>query len=257
MNIRNMKKIRLLSLVIATAWACVSCTKADDSVYQPLDYAVQTVPTIDKVVPMKLIEAMGPYLHFGDTPPHIDTCFFVPRFHLDLMIKNDPSTVYFKTPQWFTYRFSWKFTDQHRCALDSLFFERRYLENYLYESGVSDTVFVMGNGNNFTAYYQQRVEWLATIPTTYPENLIRMESVIVCGRVIADTENRNQIKGVVDFKMGCITEYYIDKNTNKVLSHNNDTIGGSSNVPGIYDILIYSCGNDTLKLDPDFQPFAL
>lgn len=251
-----MKTARLLLLVIATAWVCASCTKPDDNPYRPVDYTVQTTPTIEKIVPMKLIEAMGPDLHFGDTPPRIDTCFFAPRFHLDTMIKNEPSTIYYKAPQWFTYRFTWQFTDQHRCALDSLFFERKYLENYLYENGTSDTVFVMGSGDAFTAYYQQSVEWLAAIPTTYPENLIRMESVIVSGKVIADASNHNQIKGIVNFKMGCITEYYIDINTNKVFTHNNDTIGGS-NVPGIYDILIYSCENDTLMLDPSFQPFEL
>lgn len=251
-----MKKTRLLFLAIATAWFCASCTKPDDGGYQTLDYAVQTVPTIDKVVPDKLITAMGPYLNFGDTPPRIDTCFFAPRFHLDIMIQNDPNTVYYKVPQWFNYRFTWKFIDQHRCAVDSLLFERRYLENYIYENGSSDTVFVMGNGNAFTAYYRQEIEWLATIPTNYPSNLMRKESVILTGKIITDSiHHRPPVSGIVDFRMGCLIESYFDKNTNKVITHNNDTIGGSSNVPGIYDILIYSCQNDTLWFDPNFQPF--
>lgn len=250
-----MKTARLLLLVIATAWFCAACTKPDDKPYSPVDYTVQTTPTIEKIVPMKLIEAMGPDLHFGDTPPRIDTCFFAKPIHLDTVIKNNPNTIYYKDPQSFPYRFTWQFTDQHRCVLNSLFFERKYYENYLYEQGVSDTVFVMGSGDAFTAYYEQRNEWLAAIPTTYPTNLVRTEGVIVTGKVIADTTN-GKIEGIFDLKMGCIIEYYIDKNTNKVLNKNNDTIGGE-NAPGIYDILIYSCENDTLLLDPDFHPFEL
>lgn len=250
-----MKTTRYLFLTLVAAWLCTSCTKADDDAYQPIDYAIQTVTSIDRVIPAKLIAAMGPYLNFGDMPPKIDTCFFAPRFHLDTIIKNDTNTVYNKPPQWFSYRFTWKFVDQHRCAIDSLLFEKKYLENYIYDNGLSDTVFVMGNSNYFTAYYQQNVEYIATIPTNYPSNLIRRESVIVTGKVITDSSDQHRITGITDFRMGFLIESYIDKYTHQVLTHNSDTIGVE--VPGINDILLYSCQNDTLKINPDFHPFTL
>ena len=218
-----------------------------------LDYAIQSIPSIDEVIPADLIAAMGEYLQFGDTPPRIDTCFSAIDFiTLDTLIQNDPSEAYSfsEQPQTFPYpKNTFLFENQHRCIVEKHYYERcNYPDYFYYSADAADSIFVMGHDNCFTVYFKQT--WKAWI---HPDlagldnlrNVTRRESIILCGKICPE--------GITDFHWGMCVESYNPSNYQYIGAD-----PGHSGQPGIHDIMIFSYkdseGNNlVLPYDPTFQ----
>ena len=218
-----------------------------------LDYAIQSIPSIDEVMPADLITAMGPYLHFGDTPPRIDTCFSAIDFIvLDTLIQYDQSEDYFFPiqPQRFDYpRNTFLFENQHRCVAESHYYERcNFLDYFYYSATAQDSIFIMGHDNYFTAYFKQT--WKAWIHPDlagldHLRNVTRRESIILCGKVCDE--------GIEDFHWGMCVESYDPADYPYI---GDDP--GHSGQPSIHDIMIFSYKDDdghnlVLPYDPTFQ----
>lgn len=215
-----------------------------------LDYAIQVIPPIDEVMPADLIAAMGPYLHFGDNPPRIDTCFSADSLRLARFIHNldDTTTTYYLLDsQYFSNKFSYHFFGQHRGIADSCQYERAYgdisygLGYFMFENASArDSIYIMGNGDAFTVYYHQTCkkrmepdESLASYISDY--YVQRRESIIMTGRVTP--------QGIADFHLGMRVEGY---------SEDSPRIGQLYYLPAIHDIFIYDFPNGSFYYDTSF-----
>ena len=238
-----------------------------------LDYAIQSIPSIEEVIPADLIAIMGPHIHFGDNPPTLykmnaDTIL---GFHKKNPILLDYYAVdsaapfcrnYFPHnpdhPELVTILPTEKdvsdyfyFHDQHRCIaqvdykcvyVDTLLpignppidhVELRYYDIV----HTSDSVFIMGNSDYFTAYFRQHRHeqeyYLSPNASTYnisfPQAVIygSHEAVIVSGKI---TDN-----GVEDFYFAI-----------KFIGYDDDS-GAGIRVANIGDIIVYH---------HDFLPFS-
>ena len=208
-----------------------------------LDYAIQSIPSIDEVMPADLIAAMAPYLHFGDTPPKIDTCFYLKdHILISRFIHNqdiDPTSSFsFLEGQPIDYRqhnFRWR--GQHRCVADSYYYTRLVGDSLqftpdvyyrIYETAtITDSIFIMGEGSYFTAYFPQEVkrgmepdEQFSNFISDY--ELVRRESVIISGQITD--------QGVKDFHYGVRIEGY---------NMDSPRIGLVGGLPNKHDIIIY------------------
>lgn len=207
------------------------------------DYAIQSIPSIDAVMPADLIAEMGPYLHFGDNPPHIDS-FYVDVLEIKHFIHNsdhpeipfDTNTMYYlKDGQDIPTRIQFDFYGQHRGIFDSCRFERAYGEMfndgtasyYLFEkASAQDSIFIMGSGNDFTLYFRHSMrrsiepynEFLAN-NITGGLSLVRIESVIISGTLSGQRVN--------DFHWGYRIEQY---------SESLPIIGRRNGLPAIHDL---------------------
>lgn len=206
-----------------------------------LDYAIQMIPPIDEVMPADLIAIMGPYLHFGDNPPRIDTCFSADSLRLARFIHNtdDTTTSYFLLDsQYFSNKFSYRFCGQHRGIADSCQYERAYgdisygMGYFMFENGTAkDSIYIMGSGDGFTVYYRQTCkkrmepdESLANYISDY--YVQRKESIIMTGRVTP--------QGIAEFRLGMRVEGY---------SEDSPRIGQLYYLPAVHDIFIYDFPN--------------
>lgn len=244
------KTSRFCFLFALGLFACfsVSCNKEiDPDSPMPLDYALQTIPPIDEVIPADLIQAMSPYLNFGDNPPRIDTCFCaLDSLYLAQFIHNtdiDPTSSYNPVPQTITYpRHDFRFHGQHRGVADLYQYQRTYgplspgTEIIIYENAtVKDNVYIMGSGNKFTAYFRQsakkRIEPEGSINIS-DFDIVREESVIITGQITST--------GITDFHIGTRTESYDRESV---------MIGTSGNNPQVHDILIFDYFGRTLPFD--------
>ena len=215
-----------------------------------LDYALQVIPPIDSIIPFELIKAMGPYLHFGDNPPRIDTCFISDNIRLARFIHNndDPSTTYYKQDSTFTndQLITIRFSGQHRSVADSTLFVHSWGEiipgnDLSEESKAHDSIFIMGKGNEFTAYYchtaKKRIEpdeelYAHMITDFYVE---RTEYFIITGRLTT--------RGISDCRIGTCVKKYSEQSQN---------IGEYNGLPAIHDIIIYDFPNDNLQYATSF-----
>lgn len=247
-------KPRITILLAMVLFCATSCEKdTDPEQPMPLDYTIQTIPSIDEVMPHDLIAAMGPYLHFGDNPPRIDKCFSALDFIvLDTLIRFDSTEGYHfeQQPQSFAYpKNTFLFENQHRCIVEKHYYERCNFQDYFYYyANSADSIFVMGHDSYFTAYFKQT--WKAWVHPDLPglnhlKNVTRCESIILCGETCD--------AGVKDFHLGmCVESYY---------PSDYPYIGadpGASGQPGIHDIMIFSYKDDlgnnlVLPYDPTFQ----
>lgn len=206
-----------------------------------LDYAIQSIPSIDKIIPAELITEMGRYLHFGDNPPRIDS------FSLDSTIvfhyihnsdhpeiPFDSSTMFYRLPgELFTIPTPFVFYGQHRGVFDSCRYEHIYDYGYLKlieYAIIHDSVFIMGNDPEFTIYYNQekkkRVEPASSgLTPAGGLNLITRESVIISG-------TKTQ-QGIKNFHWGIRVEQY--KNFEPMDSYER-IVGKRGGIPAIHDI---------------------
>lgn len=230
-----------------------------------LDYAIQSIPSIDTVMPADLVSIMGPHLHFGDNPPvlyqmNVDS---VVGFYaknptlLDYYAVDstavfsswcfvvDPATGNNSLPAVKDYWDFFLFHDQHRgiAKVDykCLYMDETYViggENInirvFDKANSSDSVFIMGNSTEFTAYYHQFRERVVSIPENSPipvpqnyPNPGSHEAVILTGTI---TET-----GVKDVYYGI-----------KFLAYDNPSGAGIS-FSNIGDIIVFHY---------DFIPFA-
>lgn len=248
----NKMKHKIAALLALALMGIASCQKENPtSSYQPIDYSIQSIPAIDEVMPAELVAVMGPYLHFGDNPPRIDTCFFADSLRLARFIHNtdiDPASTYTMTDgQFFKNKFNYCFQDQHRGIVDTFRYERAYgdisygLGYYLFDDAtVVDSIFVMGSGNDFTAYFRQsvyrRMEPNESLSGYIPDyDIQRRESVIMTGTLTP--------QGVSDFHLASRVESY---------SYESPRIGELHFMPQIHDIFLYDYPG-ILPYSPSFQ----
>lgn len=211
-----------------------------------LDYALQVIPSIDEVMPADLIAAMGPYLHFGDNPPRIDTCFSISDYlFLDTLIKKDPNEEYgfAEYPKKISFQYNtFLFERQHRCIAEAHYYERcNWLDLFYYYANVSDSIFIMGHDDYFTAYFHQTWKaWVTPgIGVDHLGNVTRRESVILSGKV--------GIEGIEDLHWGMRVESYNPANYPYI-----GLAPGNSGQPGIHDIMIFS-SDRIFRYEPNFQ----
>lgn len=248
------KTLRFLFLLGFAAIVFNSCNKEiDHSQPMPLDYTLQEIPDIHKTMPLDLLEAMKDYLHFGNNPPNIDTCFYTDSIRLKRFIHNtdiDPSSSYtLADEQFITNRFTYRFHDQHKGIANQYQYERAFgdisygLGYFLFENATTtDSIFIMGNKDTglFTAFFKQECkrrmepdESLASYITDY--DVERKESIILSGRVTA--------QGIADFHLGMRIESY---------TTDSPRIGMIHYLPQIHDIFIYDLPDKILPYDATF-----
>lgn len=239
-----------ITILLAMVLFCATSCEKDTDPKQPLDYTIQTIPSIDEVMPHDLIAAMGPYLHFGDNPPRLDTCFFADSLRLTRFLHNidiDPTSTYTMVDsQYFKNRFSYGFIGQHRGVIDTFQYERAFgdiaygLGYYLFENAtVTDSIFIMGNGNKFTLYLKQSCkrrmepdESLSNYISDY--SIERIEKIIMSG-IVTD-------EGIKDFHMGMRIEDY---------SYRSPRIGELNYLPQRHDIFLYDYPSIMRYCDPN------
>lgn len=235
-------------------FCAASCEKDTDPLKpMPLDYTPQTIPSIEKVMPLDLIAAMSDYLHFGDNPPRIDTCFSALDFIvLDKLIQFDDTEDY-----WFAVqpqsihspKNTFMFEKQHRCVVEKFYYERCiYPDTIYYSADAADSIFVMGHDNYFTAYFKQT--WKAWVHPYFSgldhlKNVTRRESIILTGKVVEE--------GITDFHWGMCVESYSPSDYPYIGAD-----PGHQGQPGIHDIIIFSYKDDqgnnlVLPYDYTFQ----
>lgn len=219
-----------------------------------LDYAIQSIPSIDEVMPADLIAEMGPNLYFGDNPPQIDSLsidiieliHFIhnldhPEIPFDSTMYSKPDQRpenYWPTPAQFT------FYGQHRGVFDSCRYERIYdpfvqgMNIKMVEfANTQDSIFIMGNDPKFTIYYiqsrERRIEPESESHIVSNINgglsLIIIESIIISG---IKTE-----QGVQNIHWGSRIEQYT--NFEPIDSYNN-IVGKRGGLPAIHDMFHYT-----------------
>ena len=210
-----------------------------------LDYALQVIPPIDSIIPAELIKAMGPYLHFGDNPPKIDGCFSLPdSIMFDKLIKADTNGDYRYDSMPMRIapidHYTFVFERQHRGIAECFYYECQYPYGmaYLYAT-VKDSIFIMGEGDYFTAYFHQDWKPWSSVPWSLVDLNSCRESVILSGK-IGDN-------GIEEFRWGRYIESYNPTNFSYI-----DLEPSRYGVPGTHDILIYN-SNRTLLYNPTFQ----
>lgn len=241
-----------ITILLALALFCATSCEKDTIPGQPmpLDYTLQTIPSIDEVMPADLLAAMGPYLHFGDNPPSIETCFFADSLRLTRFLHNidiDPASTYTMVDsQYFKNRFSYQFCGQHRGVIDTFRYERAFgdiaygLGYFLFENAtVTDSVFIMGNNNDFTIYFKQSCkrrmepdESLSNYISDY--DIERIEKIIMTGSVTSE--------GISNFRMGMRVESY---------SYDSPRIGEYGKMPQRHDIFLYDYPKIMEYCDPN------
>lgn len=178
-----------------------------------IDYALQVIPDIHEVIPMDLVEAMNTVhdtingiptvicaLHFGDNPPSLvfkqnDSLlgFMKDVFIVKEYLPIDPNCGYRLSCYPGKYLLPincFRFHDQHR-GIAQVDYKYNYIKpeqegpnNYAYElSIVSDSVFIMGEGNDFTVYYSQKRSFEASQNNDNPNYMKPSEYVILSGTV--------------------------------------------------------------------------
>lgn len=209
-----------------------------------LDYALQVIPPIDKIMPHQLLVAMGSFLHFGDNPPSIDSTFVTDHVRLARFIPNDPSTTYFKQDSTYTndQLLTLRISGQHRCVADSALFVHHWGEIYegsgifFYEDSKSnDSIFIMGDGDLFTVFYRHTAKKRMEPDEQYAHMISdyyvqRKESFIVTGRLTD--------QGIADCRIGTCVESY---------SEDSPRIGMYNGLPAIHDIIVYDFPNIILR----------
>jgi len=186
------------------------------------DYAIQSIPSIDEVMPADLIAEMGPYLHFGDNPPRIDTFSFDVMQILHFIHNSDHPEIpydtvemyYRRDGEYYPNKFKFGFYGQHRQIFDSCTYERIYKDllpntDLIEYASTHDSIFLMGNGDDFTIYYRQSMKRridpyneMYANAMTGGLTIVRVESTIISGTV-SPTGN-----GVQNFHWGLRIEEY-------------------------------------------------
>ena len=227
------------AMAVCSLFFAISCQKQEldltpeelDTINaHSIDYALQVIPDIHRVMPLDLIEAMDSIptgktlpngqpeiisaLHFGDNPPKLyktinDTVlgFITEGFKIDSTVFPDTTIykyVYLQVKKYipsgspvptleegtrFTRPFNFLFHDQHRGVAQSDF-KDNYMDNgpdqYIYEiDHITDSVFIMGEGDLFTAYYYINTEKKKSASIPAVDNRPH-RAVILSGKVTPD-----------------------------------------------------------------------
>ena len=203
-------------------FAAVSCQKKDD--VEPLDYSVQVIPDIATILHehydlINVMDSLG-QLHFGDNPPrlytvdttdgHQDTLGFCHnRLKLLKYLKKAPSSQ-FKPSDTILSTYQFLFCNQHK-GISSLYFRNKSYDNgpnnhYIESASRHDSVFIMGAGAYFTAYYFQNLKKdLVTNGITFDDPGAE-QAIILSGQVAKD--------GIKDFYIGFKLCNYSNANLN-------------------------------------------
>ena len=216
-------RFRSISLMISAAIFATSCQKHEtlnptqqelDTIHaHQFDYALQVIPNIHDVMPLELIKAMDSVpvckkinghdtvlyisaLHFGDNPPNLykivdDTLwgFAAESVKVSSYYQYDSTSQYvLDTGLIRPYTNYFRFYDQHR-GVSKFDFRCSYIDfgenNYIFETAhVTDSVFIMGHDNYFTAYFRQKRT--KEYSRNYnPDDPGEKEAVILSGEVTA------------------------------------------------------------------------
>ncbi len=217
------KALAITAIAVCSLFFVASCQKYENLNPTPeeldtinahsIDYALQVIPDIHEVIPMDLVEAMNAVhdtingiptvicaLHFGDNPPSLvfkqnDSLlgFMKDVFIVKEYLPIDPNCGYRLSCYPGKYLLPincFRFHDQHR-GIAQVDYKYNYIKpeqegpnNYAYElSIVSDSVFIMGEGNDFTVYYSQKRSFEASQNNDNPNYMKPSEYVILSGTV--------------------------------------------------------------------------
>lgn len=164
-----------------------------------LDYALQVIPEIHKIIPDSLIKAMNLFgkLYFGDNPPRLtDTAKFdhdtILGFYAPMMtiiyhkLADENQEYHLDSGTIRQYKNYFQFYDQHR-GIAKANFKCNYIDtgesNYIFETAhINDSVFIMGQAPFFTAYFYQKRTKEHSLNYD-PEDPGEYEAVIMSGEV--------------------------------------------------------------------------
>lgn len=251
------KKLHPILVILLSLTFLPSCQKDDNS--QPIDYALQIIPDINKIIPKELLRSFGEEnLHFGDNPPilgeyfpydHTGTCFFCDSLRLTKFIHNtdiDPDSEYSQENlSWVPSPYYFIIRDQHKGIAEFYSYERvcldehwgpvqHYLSEYAKEY---DYVFIMGEGDLFTIYLKQQRKYHAINVNAVPSSLVVGESILISGKV-TDT-------GIEDFHLATRIEDY-NQNYSMIGA------GGGNGLPQVHDIFVYDYPKGKLRYNANY-----
>lgn len=174
------KVILSLAFLLAGGLALVSCTKNDDTTIVPIgteDY----IEDILAVVPDSAFWADYGSIHRGPIPPNIEGAYLIaPRLRIGTNVPGMPSELVEPNA-------NLSFTKQHNGLI--------VMDLNETSETVTDTVFVMGSGSNFTAYCIEDKSYdLILGSTSYHVNCRR--GIVISGKVTA--------AGISDFRYATI-----------------------------------------------------
>lgn len=160
-----MKKILLASLGLLILLLC-SCKEDKDGGFDMNFHDIQDIKGLMESIDPDLLELFGEEnIHFGHTPPNIndisfkvdtlryDTCLryvYVPAVDSVMLSPSAPPVLENALYQHHFYHPIGNIT-RHKLNIH----DRSYGNQYTQES---DTVFIIGSGNSFTAYYELKIE---------------------------------------------------------------------------------------------------
>lgn len=192
-----MQRSHYVLLLMLCGWLLSACQKWDG-----IDIHFQEPPKVDSimgVVPKDLVEAFGEeYFHFGPNPPNLsDLSFQVAGLQYVKAIRyvfgpNDTpilSQAEMPPMDMTTYLHHF-FNATSGIAGHRLKTIDPYNNQFLREN---DTVFIIGNGANFTAYYIDSVQEPAS---GHPVN-----AILISGTIMQDT-NTFEFLGIKDYRIG-------------------------------------------------------
>ena len=110
----------LTLLTIALVFGFSSCLKDDTD--STIIYSSQHIPNINKFMPSKLVEMMGPKIHYGDEPPrfsgqyHIDSLIYKQVHYQDNSLNQHPYNV-----NNLAGNFDFYYYDQIKCIISTKF----------------------------------------------------------------------------------------------------------------------------------------
>lgn len=226
-----MKRIHLISILFACFIGLNACSGLDDGVEFNFNDP-QHIQWVEDIIDQDFLDALNDlsvqsgivYIHFGHTPPNLDSIsFIVDTLLYDTCIKFLPDGhISSNKPDQELASYKHHFSDQ----VGNIIREKIQFYDIAYQKSIeakSDTTYIIGSGNDFTAYFKKK--------SISPEHGNPTYAYLVSGTLVYDTIPKPI--GVVNYRIAkkiIATDpdpapYYC-KGTLMVLKpyHENDTI---------------------------------
>lgn len=158
-----MKKIPLVSAFLIALISLSACHGWDDGISIDI-HDPQHIEWVEDIIDEDLLNALNVlsaqnginYIHFGHTPPNLDKIsFIVDTLWYDTCIKYLPDgNISYKNPGSEIAEYKHHFFDH----VENMVHQKLHIHNKAYQTDFladCDSTFIIGNGNNFTAYFKQ------------------------------------------------------------------------------------------------------
>lgn len=158
-----MKKIRLVSVFVIALISLNACNGWDDGISIDINDP-QHIETVQQIIDEDLLDVLNAlsvqngitYIHFGHTPPNLDDIsFIVDTLWYDTCIKYRPDgVVSYINLGAENSEYKHHFYDH----IENISHQKMHIHDKAHQNDYfadCDSTFIIGNGNNFTAYFKQ------------------------------------------------------------------------------------------------------